>query len=168
MYSCLHVIDAIIIPSVYEYGMSVNAPLYSPDVAGVKGTAHAWCKVLHTQTVIDVGSSFWTVSNITNTHCLPQSGMRESHDREIELGDMEGSVLTALVSAMYGKLKEVPAANALPLFLAADKYQVQCFDACSFVRDMMLAVRYEHTCAAMLSCTCGTVHTSQMTSTVDN
>lgn len=94
--------------------------------------------------------------------------MRESHDHEIELGDMEGSVLTALVSAMYGKLKEVPAANALPLFLAADKYQVQCFDACCFVRDIMLAVKYQHTRVAMLSCTCETVHTSQMTSNVGN
>lgn len=62
--------------------------------------------------------------------------MRETHDREIELGDMDGPVLTALVSAIYGKLKEVPAAIALPLFLAADKYQVQrleALDACNFV-----------------------------------
>lgn len=53
--------------------------------------------------------------------------MRETHECEVELGDMEGPVLTALVSAMYGKLKEVPAAIALPLLLAADKYQVQSF-----------------------------------------
>lgn len=55
--------------------------------------------------------------------------MRETHEHEIELGDTEGPVLTALVSAMYGKLKEVPAAIALPLFLAADKYQVQKLSA---------------------------------------
>lgn len=59
---------------------------------------------------------------------LLQSGMREAHAPEIELGDMEGPVLTALMSAMYGKLTEIPAAIALPLFLAADAYQVHsCF-----------------------------------------
>lgn len=56
---------------------------------------------------------------------VPQSGMRETHAQEIELGDMEGPVLIALISAMYGKFKEVPDAMALPLFLAADAYQVR-------------------------------------------
>ena len=51
--------------------------------------------------------------------------MRESHAHKVELGNMDGSVLTALISAMYGKLREIPSAIALPLFLAADAYQVQ-------------------------------------------
>lgn len=68
--------------------------------------------------------------------------MRETTDRQIELGDMDGPVLTALVSAMYWKLKEIPAAIALPLFLAADKYQVQSFDtvdACNVARVKLIS-----------------------------
>lgn len=73
-----------------------------------------------------LAASVWMHScNVANTHFVLQSGMRETHAQEIELGDMEGPVLTALISAMYGKLIEVPDAAALPLFFAADAYQVQ-------------------------------------------
>lgn len=51
--------------------------------------------------------------------------MLETHAKKIELGDIEGPVLTALISAVYGKVREVPDAIALPLFLTADAYQVQ-------------------------------------------
>ena len=52
--------------------------------------------------------------------------MRETDADVVELTDMDGPVLTALVSALYGKLTEIPSAIALPLFLAADAYQVGC------------------------------------------
>lgn len=50
--------------------------------------------------------------------------MRKAQADVVELGDMEGPVLTALISSMYGKLDDIPAALTLPLFLAADKFQV--------------------------------------------
>ena len=56
--------------------------------------------------------------------------MRETHANKIELGNMDGPVLTALISAMYGKLREIPSGIALPLFLAADAYQVQSLLCC--------------------------------------
>ena len=49
--------------------------------------------------------------------------MRETDADVVELTDVEGPVLTALISALYGKLTEIPSALALPLFLAADAYQ---------------------------------------------
>ncbi|KAL3161686.1 hypothetical protein ABBQ38_008785 [Trebouxia sp. C0009 RCD-2024] len=54
-----------------------------------------------------------------------QSGMRETDADEVELGDLEGPVLVALISAMYGKLTNIAPAIALPLFRAADAYQVE-------------------------------------------
>lgn len=50
--------------------------------------------------------------------------MRETSAGVVEMGDMEGCVLTALISPMYGTLTVVPSAIALPLFLAADAHQV--------------------------------------------
>ena len=55
--------------------------------------------------------------------------MRETKADVVELGDMDGSVLAALISAMYGKTTEIPSAIALPLFLAADAYQVEAHGA---------------------------------------
>ncbi|KAL3161684.1 hypothetical protein ABBQ38_008783 [Trebouxia sp. C0009 RCD-2024] len=54
-----------------------------------------------------------------------QSGMRETDADEVELTDLEGPVLVALIAAMYGKLREIPSGLALPLFLAADAYQIE-------------------------------------------
>lgn len=59
------------------------------------------------------------------TTAVLQSGMRETDANEVELGDLEGPVLTALISAMYGKLTTIAPAIALPLFRAADAYQVR-------------------------------------------
>lgn len=58
-----------------------------------------------------------------------QSGLRETKADVVELGKMEGPVLVALISAMYGKATETPSAIALPLFLAADAYQVEAHGA---------------------------------------
>ena len=55
---------------------------------------------------------------------LLQSGMQETHASVVELGGMAGPVLTALISKMYGKQQEIPSALILPLFKAADEYQV--------------------------------------------
>ena len=50
--------------------------------------------------------------------------MCETDADEVELGDMEGPVLMALISAIYGTLANIAPAIALPLFRAADAYQV--------------------------------------------
>ncbi len=55
---------------------------------------------------------------------LVQSGMREESMGTIELGDMQGPVLEALMEYFYGCLTEIPAQLLLPLFVAADAHQV--------------------------------------------
>lgn len=42
----------------------------------------------------------------------------------IELGGIEGPVLEALMSFLYGALTEIPAQLLLPLYVAADAHQV--------------------------------------------
>ena len=56
---------------------------------------------------------------------LMPSGMREDSKDTIELGDMEGSVLEALMAFLYNCLTEIPAQLLLPLFVAADAHQVR-------------------------------------------
>lgn len=51
--------------------------------------------------------------------------MQETTACEIELGDMEGPVLQALVSYMYGRPVQVADEQLLALFLAADAHQVR-------------------------------------------
>ena len=53
-----------------------------------------------------------------------QSGMHEETLDTIELGGMEGPVLEALMSFMYGSLSEISAQLLLPLYMAADAHQV--------------------------------------------
>ena len=53
-----------------------------------------------------------------------QSGVQEETLDNIELGGMEGPVLEALMSFMYGSLTEIPAELLLPLYEAADAHQV--------------------------------------------
>ncbi len=53
-----------------------------------------------------------------------QSGMREQTSQEIEIQQMEGPVLEALVSFMYGKLRGIPPSLLVPLLVAADAHQV--------------------------------------------
>ncbi len=55
---------------------------------------------------------------------LMQSGMREESMGTIELGDMQGPVLEAMMEYLYGCLTEIPAQLLLPLFVAADAHQV--------------------------------------------
>ena len=50
--------------------------------------------------------------------------MQETEASEIELGEMEGPVLQALVSHMYGKLSDIEDHLVLSLFMAADAHQV--------------------------------------------
>ena len=52
-----------------------------------------------------------------------QSGTKEHQQEEVEMGEIEGPVLKALTSFMYGSLKGVSQDLALPLFLAADAHQ---------------------------------------------
>ena len=51
--------------------------------------------------------------------------MQESTASEIVLNDIQGSSLEALVSHMYGNLPDIEQQILLPLFVAADKYQVK-------------------------------------------
>lgn len=54
-----------------------------------------------------------------------QSGtkFKDTLQREVEMGQIEGPVLKALISFMYGSLKTIPEGLALPLFVAADAHQ---------------------------------------------
>ncbi|KAL0019763.1 hypothetical protein WJX79_003398 [Trebouxia sp. C0005] len=54
-----------------------------------------------------------------------QSGTKEDKAEEVEMGQIEGPVLTALLSFMYGCLEDIPTDIALPLFVAADAHQVE-------------------------------------------
>lgn len=48
------------------------------------------------------------------------------------MGQIEGPVLTALISFMYGRLKDIPTDLTLGLFVAADAHQANshmCFCA---------------------------------------
>ncbi|DBA99211.1 TPA: Galactose oxidase, central domain [Trebouxia sp. C0006] len=53
-----------------------------------------------------------------------QTGTKESTAREVEMGEIEGPTLTALISFMYGRLGPVPKDILIPLFIAADAHQV--------------------------------------------
>ena len=50
--------------------------------------------------------------------------MQEGTAATINLKDMEGSVLEAFVSHMYGTLQNITPGQLMPLFLAADAHQV--------------------------------------------
>lgn len=69
---------------------------------------------------------------------MMQSGTKESTAQEVEMGQIEGPVLTALISFMYGQLPTVPSDVLLPLFVAADAHQA-CYSglAISCVLDEM-------------------------------
>ncbi len=49
--------------------------------------------------------------------------MQEAHDSTVELGDIEGSVLRLLISAMYGNYNPESPELLVPLFVAADAHQ---------------------------------------------
>ena len=53
--------------------------------------------------------------------------MQEASTSEVCLGDIDGNTLKRLVSYMYGKLQSLDDCQILPLFIAADKYQVGVF-----------------------------------------
>ncbi|DBA99209.1 TPA: hypothetical protein ACH3X3_011825 [Trebouxia sp. C0006] len=53
-----------------------------------------------------------------------QTGTKESIAQEVEMGEIEGPTLTALISFMYGRLDTIPTDILLPLFIAADAHQV--------------------------------------------
>ena len=52
-----------------------------------------------------------------------QSGTKGNLQEEVEMGQIEGHILKALISFVYGCLKRIPEDIALPLFLAADAHQ---------------------------------------------
>lgn len=52
-----------------------------------------------------------------------QPGTKENRQRVITMGQIQGPVLKALISFMYGCLECVPANLALQLFVAADAHQ---------------------------------------------
>ncbi|DBA72900.1 TPA: Galactose oxidase, central domain [Trebouxia sp. C0005] len=53
-----------------------------------------------------------------------QTGTKESTAQEVEMGEIEGPTLTALISFMYGRLGAIPTDILIPLFTAADAHQV--------------------------------------------
>ena len=59
-----------------------------------------------------------------------QAGTKESTAQEVEMGDIGGPTLTALISFMYGRLGTVPAVILLPLFMAADAHQARTLPLC--------------------------------------
>lgn len=54
-----------------------------------------------------------------------QTGTKDSTAQEVEMGEIEGPTLTALISFMYGRLGIIPADILRPLFLAAHAHQVK-------------------------------------------
>ncbi len=71
----------------------------------------------------------WDKANrlVETLHAAVQSEMQEAHDSTVELGDIEGSVLKLLISAMYGDYSLVSPELLVPLFVAADAHQVRTF-----------------------------------------
>ena len=59
-----------------------------------------------------------------------QTGTKESTAREVKMGEIEGSILTALISFMYGCLGPIPTDVLLPLFIAADAHQARSLLLC--------------------------------------
>ena len=55
-----------------------------------------------------------------------QSEMQEGNSPEIELAGVDSTVLRDVVLHMYGKLPAMADEQLLPLFIAADQYQVSC------------------------------------------
>ena len=50
--------------------------------------------------------------------------MYEAQATEVELSQVSGATLQALVAHMYGKLQDITLEQLLPLFVAADAHQV--------------------------------------------
>ncbi len=59
-----------------------------------------------------------------------QTGTKESTAQEVEMGEIEGPILTALISFMYGRLDTIPTNILLPLFIAADAHQARTLLLC--------------------------------------
>ena len=59
-----------------------------------------------------------------------QTGTKESIAQEVEMGEIEGPTLTALISFMYGRLDTIPTDILLPLFIAADAHQARTLLLC--------------------------------------
>ena len=53
-----------------------------------------------------------------------QSGMQESRTAEVCLKSTSEEAMQAMLSFMYGRLKEIPDKLLLPLFVLADSQQV--------------------------------------------
>ena len=54
-----------------------------------------------------------------------QTGTKESTAQGVEMGEIEGPILTALISFMYGRLGPIPTDILIPLFIAADAHQAK-------------------------------------------
>ena len=59
-----------------------------------------------------------------------QTGTKESTAQEVEMGEIEGPTLTALISLMYGRLGAIPTDILIPLFTAADAHQARILLLC--------------------------------------
>ena len=59
-----------------------------------------------------------------------QTGTKKSTAQEVEMGEIEGPILTALISFMYGCLDSIPTDILLPLFIAADAHQARSLLLC--------------------------------------
>ena len=70
-----------------------------------------------------LGNCSATITSSSKVGIFLQSGTKEHTAEEVEMGQIEGPVLTALISFMYGRLEDIPTDIALPLFVAADAHQ---------------------------------------------
>lgn len=75
--------------------------------------------------VIPVSNGLAILSFTGDIDNFLQSGTYENTAEEVEMGQIEGPVLTALLSFMYGRLEDIRKDIALPLFVAADAHQAK-------------------------------------------
>ena len=76
-----------------------------------------------------------------------QSGMHESASQEVELRGVPDEVLKALIAAMYGHALDFSKGMLLPLFEAADAYQVIHKRPCSNCNEVSVCA-----CSALVIC----------------
>ena len=106
-----------------SYFGTVTIRLLGNDSCNIAPITHA--DMYHYNEIVQE-QHIWLHTVMCSAVFLLQSGMQESAAREITLQDIKGSTLQSLVSYMYGGLSTIPSNVVLPLFVAADKYQVSC------------------------------------------
>ena len=116
-------------PNVFQSHFNASTSVIIVKTGEVKIYAHKIVLIAHSALfrgmfqVIPLGNCSATLSFTGDINIFLQSGTKENITGEVEMGQFEGPVLTALTSFMYGCLEDIPTQLALPLFVAADAYQ---------------------------------------------